>query len=189
VCQQRRRRGFLKKLGKIPGVRASENASTTNAVRAIAGPCAVPAFPAGRCGCGCGYGRVRCMCAAGQLSALGVAATASSACSFELRAGLGDLRHAASTPPFPGPWADQQPSWIGIDRSVPASPDRTLFFEAPPDVSGLTSHTYWQSPTHRWRLFVVAGLERPKGRMAWASETASVKLTEKRRPSQQGGAR
>jgi hypothetical protein len=127
--QQKRRRGFLKKLGKIPGVRASENASTTNAVRAIAGhaPCQL-SLQAVQGDVG-GY-------AAGQSSAPGVAATASSACSVELRAGLGDLRHRGIKPPVsralgrPTAFLDWHRSFgSGVTRSPP-------LFEAPPDVSG-----------------------------------------------------
>lgn len=123
------------------------------------------------------------MCAAGQSSASGVAATASSACSFEWRAGLGDLRHRGINPPVsralgrPTAFSDWHRSFgSGVTRSPP-------LFEVPPDASGLTSHTHWQSRTPKWRLFVVARTRE------LASETASVKKTEKRRPSQQGSAR
>lgn len=110
----------------------------------------------------CGY--CTGMCAAGQLSAPGVAATASSACSFELRAGLGDLRHRGINPSVsralgrPTAFLDWHRSFgSDVTRSHP-------FFEAPPDVSGLTSRTHWQSRTPKWRLFVVARTREVKGK-------------------------
>jgi len=104
------------------------------------------------------------VCRRAVVGAGGGSNTASSACSFELRAGLGDLRHRGINPSVsralgrPTAFLDWHRSFgSDVTRSHP-------FFEAPPDVSGLTSHTHWQSRTPKWRLFVVARTRELKGK-------------------------
>jgi hypothetical protein len=163
--QQRRRRGFLKKLGKIPGVRASENASTTNAGAGDRRPCAVPAFPAGSAGrCGWVYGWA-CV-PQGSRRRRGWQRLQVLHVPLNGGPGLAILDIAASVPPFPGPWADQQPSRIGIDRSVPASPDRPPFSKSL-QTRAASLHTHIGKVARpNGGSSSSPGLESSKGRMA-----------------------
>jgi hypothetical protein len=147
-------------------------------------PCAVPAFPAGSTSAGrCGWVWV-CV---PQGSCL--AGGASSACSFELRAGLGDLRHRGIKPPVsralgrPTAFLDWHRSFgSGVTRSPPPP------FQSPSRRERASLHTHVGKVARpNGGSSSSPGLESSKGRMARASETASVKMAEKRRPSQQEG--